>query len=227
MLARFNWRRYGLVAVTLPVVTVIFIAAAFAPLIEPYDPYALDVLVMLNAPSVAHPMGTDELGRDVLSRVIHASQISITVGLVAVLIGAVGGTIIGILAAVIVPRFTNRSRNARISAAEADINANLATALELYELDNGQFPTTQQGLQALVQEPTIPPLARRWQGPYIRGGLPADPWGSPYQYAHPSQHGLMDYDLWSYGPDGLDGGGDATVIIRLPFGSKNTARKGS
>ena len=99
MLAQFNWRRYGLVAVTLPIVAIVFIISAFAPVIAPYDPFALDVLVMLQGPTNTHMMGTDELGRDVLSRVIHASRISITVGLVAVLIGAIGGTIIGILAA--------------------------------------------------------------------------------------------------------------------------------
>lgn len=99
VLAGFNWRRYGLVAVTLPIVVMVFIISAFAPVIAPYDPFALDVLVMLQGPTNAHMMGTDELGRDVLSRVIHASRISITVGLVAVLIGAIGGTIIGILAA--------------------------------------------------------------------------------------------------------------------------------
>lgn len=99
MLGRFNWRRYGLVVVTLPVVVLLFVVAALAPVVAPYDPFALDVLVMLQEPTGAHVMGTDELGRDVLSRVIHASRISITVGLVAVLIGAVGGTIIGIIAA--------------------------------------------------------------------------------------------------------------------------------
>ena len=96
---RFNWRRYGLVAVTLPVVLLVFALSALAHRIAPYDPYTLDVLVMLQGPSPAHWLGTDELGRDVLSRMIHASRISITVGLVAVAIGAVGGTLVGILAA--------------------------------------------------------------------------------------------------------------------------------
>ena len=99
MIARFNWRRYGLVVITLPVVVLVFAVSALAPVVAPYDPYALDVLVMLQGPTTAHPMGTDELGRDVLSRMIHASQVSITVGLVAVSIGALGGTLIGIVAA--------------------------------------------------------------------------------------------------------------------------------
>jgi len=99
MLRRFNWRRYGLVVATLPVVTLVFLASALAPDLAPYDPYELDVLVMLEGPTGVHPLGTDELGRDVLSRVIFASRISIVVGLVAVLIGAAGGTLIGLVAA--------------------------------------------------------------------------------------------------------------------------------
>ena len=99
MLRRVNWRRYGLVIATLPAVFLVFLASALAPVIAPYDPYALDVLVMLEGPSVGHLLGTDELGRDILSRVIQASRTSIVVGLVAVLIGASGGTLIGMLAA--------------------------------------------------------------------------------------------------------------------------------
>ncbi len=99
MIRRLNWRRYGLVAVTLPVVAMVFLAAALAPFIAPYDPFELDVLVMLQGPSEGHLLGTDELGRDILSRVIHASRVSIVVGLVAVAIGATGGVLIGVLAA--------------------------------------------------------------------------------------------------------------------------------
>lgn len=99
MLAGFNWRRFGLVSTTLPVVALVFLLAGLAPWIAPYDPYALDVMVMLEPPSIEHPMGTDELGRDIFSRVIYAARISIVVGLVAVAIGATGGIMIGILAA--------------------------------------------------------------------------------------------------------------------------------
>jgi peptide/nickel transport system permease protein len=99
LLTNFNWRRYGLVAVTIPVVLIIFVVAGLAPLIIPYSPYELDVMVMLQGPTASHPMGTDELGRDILSRVIHAARLSITVGLVAVLIGSICGTIVGIVAA--------------------------------------------------------------------------------------------------------------------------------
>ncbi|MFY9212830.1 MAG: ABC transporter permease, partial [Aestuariivita sp.] len=99
MLAGFNRRRFGLVAITLPVVALVFLLAGLAPWIAPYDPYALDVMVMLEPPSIVHLMGTDELGRDIFSRVIYAARISIVVGLVAVAIGATGGILIGILAA--------------------------------------------------------------------------------------------------------------------------------
>lgn len=99
MLPTLNWRRFGLVVLTLPVVSVIILAAVLAPFIAPYDPYSLDVMAMLHGPTATHLMGTDELGRDVLSRVIYAGKLSIMVGLVAVLIGAVSGTIVGIIAA--------------------------------------------------------------------------------------------------------------------------------
>jgi peptide/nickel transport system permease protein len=99
LMTDFNWRRYGLVAGTAPVIVIILVTAGLAPLIVPYSPYDLDVMVMLQGPTASHLMGTDELGRDVLSRVIHAARLSITVGLVAVLIGSFCGTIVGIIAA--------------------------------------------------------------------------------------------------------------------------------
>ena len=98
-MGRINWRKYGLLMFSVPMVVLLFCASAFSSWIAPYDPYYLDVLYMLEGPSGTHLLGTDELGRDVLSRTIHASQISIIVGLVAVGIGMTGGTIIGILAA--------------------------------------------------------------------------------------------------------------------------------
>ncbi len=116
--------------------------------------------------------------------------------------------IIGVLAGLVVPRFAKRSEEARLSAARVDVEANIATALDLYELDAGQFPTTGQGLEALLTEPASPPFPTKWNGPYVRGGLPTDPWGNPYTYACPSQRRNADYDLSSNGPDGTQGGGD-------------------
>ena len=96
----------------------------------------------------------------------------------------------------------------RVAAAKADVAANIATALELYELDNRQFPTTEQGLAALAAEPTAPPFPEKWNGPYVRGGVPKDPWGQDYVYRSPSSRKNADYDLFSMGPDGAEGGGD-------------------
>ena len=107
--------------------------------------------------------------------------------------------IIGALAAMIIPRLTGRSEQAKIAVAKADIESHLATALKLYELDNGNFPTTSQGLEALQQKPTSSPAPANWNGPYIEK-KPIDPWGNPYVYESPGRHRL-DYDLSSQGKD--------------------------
>jgi peptide/nickel transport system permease protein len=95
----FNWRRWRLVVTGGAIVGVILFIAIFAPLIAPYSPFDLNVVQMLRGPSPAHLLGTDELGRDVLSRVIHAARLSMMVAMLASLIGLVFGTIIGTLAA--------------------------------------------------------------------------------------------------------------------------------
>jgi peptide/nickel transport system permease protein len=95
----FNWRRWRLVVAGGSIVTAILFIAVFAPLISPHSPYDLDVIQMLRAPSAAHLLGTDELGRDVLSRVIHAARLSMSVAVLASLVGLFFGTIIGTLAA--------------------------------------------------------------------------------------------------------------------------------
>jgi general secretion pathway protein G len=105
--------------------------------------------------------------------------------------------IIGALSAMIIPRLTGRSEQAKVSVAKSDIEAHLATALKLYELDNGSFPTTAQGLMALRQRPSTNPLPKNWNGPYIERD-PLDPWGRPYMYASPGDH-RTDYDLYSKG----------------------------
>jgi len=107
--------------------------------------------------------------------------------------------IIGALAAMVVPRLTGRSEQAKIAAARADIESHLATALKLYELDNGNFPTTSQGLDSLLDKPTSDPIPKNWNGPYIERE-PLDPWGQPYEYFSPGQH-RRDYDLSSQGKD--------------------------
>lgn len=111
--------------------------------------------------------------------------------------------ILGILAALIVPKIMSRPDEARIVAARQDIGA-LAQALKLYRLDNKRYPTTEQGLQALVSKPTQSPVPDGWKsGGYVEK-LPQDPWGHAYQYLNPGLHG--EIDIFSYGADGAPGG---------------------
>ncbi len=117
--------------------------------------------------------------------------------------------IISALAAMIIPRLTGRSEQAKEAIARADIMVNIPTALKLYELDNGNFPTTNQGLGALLEKPSTSPIPQNWNGPYLERKSLRDPWGNEYMYAHPSTHG-MDYDLYSLGKSGKD---DETNIV--------------
>lgn len=114
--------------------------------------------------------------------------------------------VIGILAAMVVPRLAGRSDQAREAAARTDIDANIAAALDLFEMDTGAYPTTEEGLEALRRKPSDPATADKWRGPYLKK-MPKDPWGNSYVYRYPSSHG-MDYDLISLGKDGQEGGGD-------------------
>ncbi len=117
--------------------------------------------------------------------------------------------ILGVLVALIVPSFVGRTEQARIAAARADINANIAIALEMYLLDNGVYPTTEQGLHALVSKPDTPPIPVNWQGPYLKNNTTfKDPWGEPYVYVAPGEHNSESYDLISTGPDRQKGGAD-------------------
>jgi general secretion pathway protein G len=109
--------------------------------------------------------------------------------------------IIGILAALVVPNVLNRADDARVTAARTDV-VNLMQALKLYKLDNRNYPTPEQGLQALVIRPTTGPAPINWK-PYI-DKLPADPWGRPYQYMNPGVKG--EVDVLSLGADGQAGG---------------------
>lgn len=113
--------------------------------------------------------------------------------------------IIGALAAMVIPRLTGRGEQARVAAARADVKVNIATALKLYELDNGSFPATQQGLSALLARPAS---ALNWNGPYLEN-KPVDPWGREYRYKSPGEH-KTDYDLYSLGKDGVESEDDVT-----------------
>jgi len=111
--------------------------------------------------------------------------------------------ILGILAAIVVPKVMDRPDSARITKAKQDIRA-LESALNLYKLDNFNYPSTDQGLEALVRKPSGNPEPRNWkQGGYL-DRLPKDPWGNDYQYLQPGVRG--DIDLFSFGADGRPGG---------------------
>jgi general secretion pathway protein G len=107
--------------------------------------------------------------------------------------------IIGMLAALVGPRLFPKLGKGKASAAKAQIEL-FGQALDQFRLDAGRYPTTQEGLNALSVNPGVP----KWEGPYLKKGLPADPWDRPYVYASPGNHG--EYDLLSYGRDGAPGG---------------------
>ena len=112
--------------------------------------------------------------------------------------------IIGVLVAMVAPRLTGRSRQAREAAAQADINAHLSAALDLFEVDNGRFPTTGEGMESLR---TAPSGVRRWKGPYLKK-VPLDPWDNEYIYEYPGKNNERGVDILSMGPDGRVGGDD-------------------
>lgn len=113
--------------------------------------------------------------------------------------------ILGILAAIIAPRIVGRTDEAKVTEAKVQIR-NIETALRLYKLDNGVYPSTEQGLGALVAKPETGRVPANWrEGGYLeKRKIPADPWGGAYVYASPGQSG--DYDIISYGADGVRGG---------------------
>lgn len=111
--------------------------------------------------------------------------------------------IMGVLAALVVPRLMGRADDARIIAAKQDIST-LMQALKLYRLDNQRFPSTEQGLQALVTKPSVAPIPPNWKNGGYLDRLNKDPWGNTYQYLSPGTHG--EVDVFSYGADGKPGG---------------------
>jgi general secretion pathway protein G len=111
--------------------------------------------------------------------------------------------ILAVLGALVVPKILENVDKARVTRAQSDIRA-IQTALDLYRLDNFKYPTTEQGLQALVTQPTDPSITNYRSGGYLSAS-PKDPWNNPYQYVSPGANG-RDYDIISYGRDGKPGG---------------------
>ena len=121
-------------------------------------------------------------------------------------------TVIAILAGLVAPMVFRNVGDAKVSAAQAQIEL-FGLALDAYRLDNDYYPSTAQGLAALRTLPAGQPAARNWRGPYLKKEIPLDPWGRPYVYKNPGDVNPMSYDLLSYGRDGQPGGtGEDTDI---------------
>ncbi len=112
--------------------------------------------------------------------------------------------ILAVLATVVVPKFTKRSEQARLTAAQTDIS-NMEVALDAFEIDTGRYPTTSEGLDALYEQPSD---ADGWRGPYLKKRAPRDPWGNEYIYEQPGRENQYGYDLSSAGPDKNSGTDD-------------------
>jgi len=112
--------------------------------------------------------------------------------------------ILAALAAVVVPKFAGRSQQAKETAARSQI-AVFETALDIFETDNGYYPSGSDGLDELVNQPSN---ATSWNGPYLKKGIPNDPWGNSFVYEFPGKQNAAGYDIMSMGPDGRVGGGD-------------------
>jgi general secretion pathway protein G len=113
--------------------------------------------------------------------------------------------VLALLAGLVAPQIFGRVGETRSTTARTQIEL-LSTALDNYRLDNGGYPTTDQGLQALREKPTRAPIPSNWRGPYIRKAVPNDPWGRPYIYKFPGDRNASGFDLSSLGRDGLVGG---------------------
>lgn len=113
--------------------------------------------------------------------------------------------VLGLLAALVGPRILGRVSEARSATARTQLEL-LGVALDSYRLDNGGYPTTEQGLAALQEKPTRDPLPVNWRGPYLKRAVPLDPWGRPYRYTCPGEHTPTGYDLSTLGRDGQVGG---------------------
>ncbi|ENO13921.2 type II secretion system protein GspG [Marinobacter nanhaiticus D15-8W] len=120
--------------------------------------------------------------------------------------------ILGLLVAIVAPNILGRSDQARVTVAQTQMS-NIANALDLYRLDNGHYPSTQQGLQALVSKPSGSPEPRNWNPDGYLKSVPQDPWDNDYQYISPGVNG--PYDLYSYGADGREGGDEDAADISV------------
>ena len=121
--------------------------------------------------------------------------------------------VLGLLAGIVAPQIIGRLSEAKSTTAKAQIEA-LSVALDGYRLDNGSYPTTEQGLAALRERPTRAPIPANWRGPYLRKAVPLDPWGRPYIYRAPGEKNPGAFDLESLGRDGKAGGEGEDADLR-------------
>ena len=135
---------------------------------------------------------------EVKANIIKKSQLRRAFTLVEIMLVV---AILGILAALVIPRIAGKSEEARVTAAHTDIKSGIKTALDEFEIDNGFYPSSLQDLL------TQPHNAKNWHGPYL-DQLPVDPWGNAYFYSYPGKHNPTGYDLWSAGPDEKSGTSD-------------------
>ncbi|MGD8697647.1 MAG: type II secretion system major pseudopilin GspG [Gemmatimonadales bacterium] len=120
--------------------------------------------------------------------------------------------VLGLLAGLVGPQIIGRVSEAKTSTAQTQIEL-FSVALDNYRLDNGRYPTTEQGLQALRQKPVSEPVPYNWRGPYLQKEIPLDPWGQPYVYRSPGDVNSTTYDLLTLGRDGQPGGEDEDADV--------------
>ena len=120
--------------------------------------------------------------------------------------------IIGLLASIVAPNILDSADKARVQKVHADFKS-IETALKIYRLDNFNYPTSEQGLEALVSKPAIDPIPANWKKSGYLDELPVDPWGRPYLYLSPSEYGDGAYDIYTLGADGVNGGEDQNADI--------------
>lgn len=156
----------------------------------------------MSQPVAGIDIGARRTRRDSGSAVRHGERGFTLVEILVVI------TIIGLIMGLVGPRVLNYLTESKSKAAKIQIES-FASALDLFFLDTGRYPSSSEGLAALVQRPGA---IASWNGPYVKGGtIPNDPWGNPYVYRSPGQHGV--YDLISYGSDGQEGGTGAAADI--------------
>jgi len=120
--------------------------------------------------------------------------------------------ILALLGGMVAPKVIGRLRQAKPQKAKIDLTQ-IETGMDMYAADNGSYPTTEQGLQALITKPTTPPEPLNWSGPYVKPTDFKDPWGIVYVYVSPSTHEGYDFDLYTFGSDGQEGGTEEAADV--------------